>query len=36
MPPIFERLTDNVEGVALVWSQYQAHSKMKMSFVLCY
>lgn len=34
MPPIFERLTDNVEGYALVWSQYQAHSEM--SFVLCY
>lgn len=34
MPPIFERLTDNVEGYALVWIQYQAHSEM--SFVLCY
>lgn len=35
MPPIFERLIDNIEGVALVWSQYQAHSD-GMGWGLCY
>lgn len=34
MPPIFERLTDNIEGNALVCSQYQAHSLNGLGTVL--